>query len=212
MKHHKGPHGDPDKGPPMLEGAHHFDKGYQSDEKEFSPLAGQDSPTHGHQRGNAYMKHQNEIARKDESKIKRGKFTKIAYMTLHLPADYKPGKQQLGETRQAMTKTLMKDLETILDQFKHLKKYFVLFHAKPWPNQPNLIKIKPIVMTNKPPMMLSCLLFGVDNESGKLTLEWALPGDWPTWSVGGTNEPVPEVIASVTQAGVRYHYDDLLPS
>jgi hypothetical protein len=85
-------------------------------------------------------------------------------------------------------------------------------HGKPWPQYPNVIKIKLILLNEKPQMLLSCMLFGVDNTTGTLTLEWALPGDWPTWSVGGTNEPVPETIASVTQAGVQYYYDDLLPS
>jgi hypothetical protein len=78
MSKGKGPHGDPDKGPPMLEGAHHFDKGYSSDEKHFSPLAGSNSETHGHQRGNHYMKMQNEAVMKDEKKIKRQTFSKIA--------------------------------------------------------------------------------------------------------------------------------------
>lgn len=125
---------------------------------------------------------------------------------------YQSSGQQLGETRQAMAKTLMKDLEKIVNQFKaKTNKYYVLFHAKPWPKNPNIIKIKPLAMDNKPPMMLSCLLFGVDNSEGKLTLEWALPGDWPVWSVGGTNEPVPEVIASVEQSGIKYHYENFLP-
>lgn len=132
-------------------------------------------------------------------------------MLLDLP--YVASKQQLGETRQAMTKTLMKDLESIIEKFKDKDQiYYVLFHAKPWPNNPSVIKIKSFAMYTKPSMMLSCLLFSVDNKSGKLALEWALPGDWPTWSVGGTNEPVPEVIASINKAGVQYYYDDLLPS
>ena len=123
---------------------------------------------------------------------------------------YKHSKQQLGETRQAMTKRLMKDIEDAVNKYKNkTEKYYILAHAKPWPNNPHIIKIKLMAMDVKPHMMLSCLLFGVDNQSGTLTLEWALPGDWPTWSVGGTSEPVPEVIASVTKAGVRYHYDDL---
>src|SRR6266480_6749262 len=123
---------------------------------------------------------------------------------------YKTSGQELGETRQAMTKRLMKDLENVIDKYKNLKeKYYVLVHAKPWPKYPNVIKIKLMPMNVKPKMMLSCLLFGVDNALGKLTLEWALPGDWPTWSVGGTNEPVPEVIASVTASGVQYQYDEL---
>lgn len=132
-------------------------------------------------------------------------------MTILVP--YKTSGQELGETRTAMTKRLMKDLEDVISKYKERReKYYVLVHGKPYPDTPNVIKIKLIPTNMKPPMMLSCLLFGIDNQSGKLTLEWALPGDWPTWSVGGTNEPVPEVIASVSQAGVRYLYDDLLPS
>lgn len=126
---------------------------------------------------------------------------------------YATSGQELGETRQAMTKTLMKDIESIIEKFKDKReKYYILFHAKPWPQNPNVIKIKPLAMYRKPPMMLSCLLFGVDNEKGTLTLEWALPGDWPTWAVQGTNEPVPETIASITKSGISYYYDELLPT
>lgn len=124
---------------------------------------------------------------------------------------YETSGQQLGETRQAMTKTLMKDLEAIIDKCKNRReKYYILVHAKPYPGQHHKIKIKQIVLPVKPSMMLSCMLFGVENETGKLTLEWALPGDWPTWAVGGSNEPVPETIASIKESGVTYHYDDLI--
>lgn len=116
---------------------------------------------------------------------------------------YDSSGQQLGETRQAMGKRLMKDLEEIIDNPKCKKiegKYYVLFHAKPWPDNPQVIKVKKMVIEHrKPPMMLSCMCFGVDNRSGTLTLEWALPGSWPTWSVEGTNEPVPEVIGSLKE-------------
>jgi len=126
---------------------------------------------------------------------------------------YESSGQQLGETRQAMTKKLMQDMESIIEKYKDRKeKYYVLFHAKPWPNKPNVIRIKPIAMAFKPRMMLSCLLFSVDNQEGKLMLEWALPGDWPTWSVGGTNEPVPETVASIEASGIKYHYENFLPS
>lgn len=129
---------------------------------------------------------------------------------LYIP--YETSGQQLGETRKAMTKRLMLDLEDAINKFKgETEKYYILVHAKPCPGNRNIIRIKPIALRHKPPMMLACLLFGIDNATGVLTLEWALPGDWPTWSVGGTNEPVPETIASINAAGVRYHYDDLLP-
>jgi hypothetical protein len=125
---------------------------------------------------------------------------------------YETTGQELGETRSAMTKTLMRDIEKLMDQFKHKQEqYFILVHAKPLPNRPDMIIIKQIIMDKKPPMMLSCMLFGVDNKRGILTLEWALPGDWPTWSVGGTNEPIPETIASVDKSGIKYHYDNFFP-
>lgn len=133
-------------------------------------------------------------------------------MGLILP--YKTSGQELGETRQAMTKDLLKkDIEPLINRLKDRKnKYYILVHAKPVPGNKQIIWKKIIVLDVKPSMMLSCLLFGVDNSKGELTLEWALPGDWPTWSVEGKNEPVAETIASVNKAGIRYHYDDLLPS
>ena len=131
-------------------------------------------------------------------------------MSLVIP--YHSSGQELGETRQAMTKTLMHDLEKVIDKYKDKsEKYYVLVHAKPWPKNPNVIKIKLIPTNLKPPMMLSCLLFGVDNKAGKLTLEWCLPGSWPVWSVEGTMEPIPETIASLDALGKITDLDSILP-
>ena len=66
---------DPDRGPPMMEGAHHWDKGYVSDDETFSPKGVYPDD---HQRGNPYMKLANEIAHRDSKKLNRGHFTKIA--------------------------------------------------------------------------------------------------------------------------------------
>lgn len=65
----------PDRGPPIREGAHHYDKGYESDESYFSP---RDAFPDDHHRGNEYMQLQNEIVSRDSKKLVRGKFTKIA--------------------------------------------------------------------------------------------------------------------------------------
>lgn len=67
--------GNPDKGPQMHEGAHHFDKGYTSDSEHFSPEAGRSDD---HYRGNQYMKLQNEIVSRDAKKMKHDPFSKIA--------------------------------------------------------------------------------------------------------------------------------------
>jgi hypothetical protein len=73
-KHKSGMHGDPDRGPPMHEGAHHWDKGYASDDEHVHPK----SYPGDHQRGNPYMKLQNEIVHRDSKKLNREKFSKIA--------------------------------------------------------------------------------------------------------------------------------------
>jgi hypothetical protein len=120
-------------------------------------------------------------------------------------------KQEIGETRMAMTKRLMQYIQEALDKFKDKsEKYFILVHAKPFSMHPNMIKQKIVAMAKKPPMMLSCMLFGVDNSTGTLTLEWCLAGDWPTWSVSGTNEPIPEVIASFDKLGKIADLDKVL--
>ncbi len=66
----------PDRGPPMKEGAHQFDKGYESDEETFSPT--RKMWPDNEQRGNEYMKLNNEWQKKDAGKLSRSKFSKIA--------------------------------------------------------------------------------------------------------------------------------------
>lgn len=70
---HDGHKGDPDKGPPMHEGAHHFDKGYASDNEHFDPYHHVEHPY----RGNNYMSLQNEVVHRDSKKLSREKFSKI---------------------------------------------------------------------------------------------------------------------------------------
>jgi hypothetical protein len=64
----------PDHGPKIHEGEHHYDMGYVSDNDHFSPP---DAYPDNHMRGNQYMKHQNEIVERDSKKLYREKFTKI---------------------------------------------------------------------------------------------------------------------------------------
>lgn len=65
----------PDKGPPMLEGQHYFDKGYESDGDVFKR---NESYPGDEQRGNEYVKMAREMVTRDSTKLKRSKFTKIA--------------------------------------------------------------------------------------------------------------------------------------
>jgi len=76
MSHKKGhsqPHGNPDKGPAMIEGSYSYDKGYKSD-NEMSHGGYPETKM----RGNEYLKMQNEILAKDRAKLAREKFSKIA--------------------------------------------------------------------------------------------------------------------------------------
>lgn len=66
-------HGDPDKGPPMIEGEHHYDKGYQTDNENL-PEGYPDN----HQRGNRYTMLKNEISSRDSKKLEASKRKKIS--------------------------------------------------------------------------------------------------------------------------------------
>ena len=65
----------PDKGPAMMWGEHHFDKGYESDSDVFKR---NESYPDDEQRGNEYVKANREMVTRDSAKLKRSKFTKIA--------------------------------------------------------------------------------------------------------------------------------------
>lgn len=117
--------------------------------------------------------------------------------------------QTIGETREEMTKGLMKKIEHVINTTK-MDNYYITVHAKPFPNNPFVIKQRLIITKQRPPEMLSCMLFHVDNKEGKLTLEWALPGDWPTQDVERTT-PVAETIASYEKLenGLQMRYAQL---
>jgi hypothetical protein len=68
----------PDKGPPMMEGMHHFDKGYDSDGEVFERSKEYPNNHKDEERGNEYVKLNREIISRDSQKLKRGHFTKIA--------------------------------------------------------------------------------------------------------------------------------------
>jgi len=105
--------------------------------------------------------------------------------------------QELGETRQEMTRGLMQKIEKIINEHeRYADKYYIWVHAKPEKPGSNMIRQKIMITKVKPQMQLSTILFGVDNRKGDLTLEWALAGDWPIMETADEGEPVPEVIAS----------------
>jgi hypothetical protein len=115
--------------------------------------------------------------------------------------------QELGETRQELTKSLLSKLFKVIDSNPNFADvYYIMVHAKPEGSGSPVIRQKIVVMHNKPSMMLSTLLFKVDLKRGELTLEWALPGDWPTYTLDtSVGEPVPEVIASIKAVGDQHY-------
>jgi hypothetical protein len=65
----------PDTGPAMRWGEHHFDKGYESDADVFKR---NESYPGDVQRGNEYVRNNREIISRDSKKLKRSEFSKIA--------------------------------------------------------------------------------------------------------------------------------------
>jgi hypothetical protein len=64
----------PDIGPEVKMGAHHWDKGYMADEDVFDR---DESYPDDMQRGNEYVKMNKEIVKRDSTKLKRSPFSKI---------------------------------------------------------------------------------------------------------------------------------------
>lgn len=65
--------GNPDKGPQMKEGEHHYDKGYKTDSGSLSkgyPVKGE--------RGNDYKALQDKAQNSDAKKLAANKFSKVA--------------------------------------------------------------------------------------------------------------------------------------
>jgi hypothetical protein len=115
-------------------------------------------------------------------------------------------KQELGETSQAMTAGLMKKIHRIVEQdVLKEKKYYILVHAKPSFMNKKLIKQGLVVCKQKPPQMLSTLLFRVDRETNEVVLEWALPGDWPKHQVENTGAFDETIMSSIDSVG-HHHY------
>lgn len=72
----KGPKGsNPDRGPKIMEGEHHWDKGYTPDNSDFSPSGAYPGDK---ERGNDYMANQNKIVNRDSKKLRNNPFSKIA--------------------------------------------------------------------------------------------------------------------------------------
>lgn len=65
----------PDRGPAMMTGEHHFDKGYESDSDVFLRNSSYPGDV---QRGNEYVKHNREIISRDSKKMRNQQFSKIA--------------------------------------------------------------------------------------------------------------------------------------
>ena len=114
--------------------------------------------------------------------------------------------QEIGETREEMTRGLMKRIESAIND-TNLDKFWILVHAKPFSGNLKIIKQKIILIDREPPMLLACLCFEVDKKAGVLKLLWALPGDWPTYTLSGTVKPIPEVIASYDKLERKINYD-----
>lgn len=114
--------------------------------------------------------------------------------------------QELGETREAMTRDLMLKVEKAINE-TNLDKFWIMVHAKPMHFHHKMIKQKIFLLDKEPPMYLSCLCFEVDKVGGVLKLLWALPGDWPTYTLSGTVKPIPEVVASYDALEKKVKYD-----
>lgn len=91
----------------------------------------------------------------------------------------------IGELRQEIGEEVCKELQKAVNEYQHLKKYWILVYTNMDIMMPGVIRTKIMVINKqKPPKMLGSMCFQVDNKKGKTDRLWVLPLDRP-WDFEG---------------------------
>ena len=105
--------------------------------------------------------------------------------------------QQLGETRDAMTRDFMEDTLPNTAEEVHKDtgwdKFYILFSFKEDLNNPSVIREGRVASQKKPKIMpLNSMCFFVDYPKGLLLSQWILPRDLGFDTTGGDHSAVSE--------------------
>jgi len=76
-----------------------------------------------------------------------------------------------------MEEALRQVIEYVMNRKVHLKKYYILIHAKTYDTDQILSKV--VIMHRQPPKLLGTVCYEIDNTMGTQRRLWVLPFDFP---------------------------------
>lgn len=104
----------------------------------------------------------------------------------------------IGDVRSELQRSVIASLERVVEanQTKH-DQYFILVHANADPEMAartgqRSFRTRIMILNRRPPKMLGCMLFFVDNKKSDVELEWVLPLDTvaPPGTDSGVSSPL----------------------
>jgi hypothetical protein len=106
----------------------------------------------------------------------------------------------IGDVRSELQRAVINQLERVVDGNQdRYEQYYILVHANADPvlamkHGRRAFRTKIMILKERPPKMLGCMLFFVDNKKSDVQLEWVLPLDTvgPPGTDSGISSPVIE--------------------
>lgn len=92
----------------------------------------------------------------------------------------------------AMEESLRQILDYILARKGHLRRYYVLIHAKTFDT--DVIFSKVVILHHRPPKLVGTVCYEIDNVAGTQRRLWVLPLDFPVPPELLTDRTVPQAI------------------
>ena len=85
----------------------------------------------------------------------------------------------IGDARYELSKDFLVSLERVINDNSHKREKYYIFVYTRWEDGGGTLHTRFVVMDEKPPAYMSTMCISVDNRSGRVDFEHALPLDIP---------------------------------
>lgn len=109
----------------------------------------------------------------------------------------------LRDAAYAMEEGLREIVEYIVNRKPHLRRYYILIHAKTFDTDTIFTKV--VILHHRPPKLLGTVCYEIDNRAGTQRRLWVLPLDFPVLDCLLTDKQVPEAILKSAKGMLILH-------
>ena len=103
----------------------------------------------------------------------------------------------LQDAAYAMEESLRQIVGYIVDRKPHLRRYYILFHAKTFDTDTIFTKV--VILSRRPPKLLGTVCYEIDNRLGTQRRLWVLPLDIPVADQLLSDKPADQAIIRSAQ-------------